>query len=98
MFLISLFPSPLLGKLLTRNRKPTCSGLKLVIFVCFLRILVSVSTKSKYSILKLSFGYLKQHCCMGITLLTKEITPKNIVYRNEIQYRDDVPTKTKVGM
>ena len=29
---------------------------------------------------------------MGITLLTKEITPKNI------QYRDDVPTKRKVGM
>ena len=29
---------------------------------------------------------------MGITLLTKEITPKNIFYRNEIQYRDDVPT------
>ena len=61
-----------------------------------------VSTKSKYSILKyissLSFGYLKQHCCMGITLLTKEITPKNIFYRNEIQYRDDVPTKRKVGM
>ena len=45
------------------------------------KILVSVSTKRKYSILKyiicsLSFGYLKQHCCMGITLLTKEITPK----------------------
>ena len=60
------------------------------------------STKSKYSILKyicsLSFGDLKQHCCMGITLLTKEITPKNIFYRNEIQYRDDVPTKRKVGM
>ena len=33
---------------------------------------------------------------MGITLLTKEITPKNIFYRNEIQYRDDVPTKRKV--
>ena len=47
------------------------------------------STKSKYSILKyicsFSFGYLKQYCCMGITLLTKEITPKNIFYRNEIQ-------------
>ena len=35
---------------------------------------------------------------MGITLLTKGITPKNIFYRNEIQYRDDVPTKGKVGM
>ena len=35
---------------------------------------------------------------MGITLLTKEITPKNIFYLNEIQYRDDVPTKRKVGM
>ena len=62
----------------------------------------SVSTKSKYSILKyvcsLSFGYLKQHCCMGITLLTKEIKPKNIFYRNEIQEGDDVPTKRKVGM
>ena len=74
---------------------------KLVLLCLFfngiVRILVSVSTKSKYSILKyicsLSFGYLKQHCCMGITLLTKEITPKNIFYRNEIQYRDDVPTK-----
>ena len=30
--------------------------------------------------------------------LTKEITPINIFYRNEIQYRDDVPTKRKVGM
>ena len=29
---------------------------------------------------------------MGITLLTKEITPKYIFYR------DDVPTKRKVGM
>ena len=28
--------------------------------------------------------------------LTKEITPKNIFYRNEVQYRDDVPTKRKV--
>ena len=67
-----------------------------------MRILVSVSTKSKYSILKyicsLSFGYLKQHCCMGITLLTKEITLIYIFYRNVIQYRDDVPTKRKVGM
>ena len=57
------------------------------------------SSKSKYSILKyicsLSFGYLKQHCCMGIILLTKVITPKNIFYR---QYRDDVPIKRKVGM
>ena len=35
---------------------------------------------------------------MGITLLTKEITPKNIFHRNEVQYRDDVPTKRKVGM
>ena len=62
----------------------------------------NVSTNSKYSILKyicsLSFGYLKQHCCMSITLLTKETTPKNIFYRNEILYRDDVPTKRKVGM
>ena len=32
---------------------------------------------------------------MSITLLTK---PKNIFYRNEVQYRDDVPTKRKVGM
>ena len=30
---------------------------------------------------------------MGITLLTKEITPKNVFYRNEIQYRDDVLQK-----
>ena len=35
---------------------------------------------------------------MGITLLTKEITPKNIFYRYEVQYRYDVPTKRKVGM
>ena len=35
---------------------------------------------------------------MGITLLTKEIKPKNIFYRNEVQYKDDVPTKRKVGM
>ena len=41
---------------------------------------------------------LYQHCCMGITLLTKEIKPKSIFYRNEVQYRDDVPTKRKVGM
>ena len=30
---------------------------------------------------------------MGITLLTKELKPKNIFYQNEVQYRDDVPTK-----
>ena len=35
---------------------------------------------------------------MGVTLLTKEITPKSIFYRNEIQYKDDVPTKKKVEM
>ena len=35
---------------------------------------------------------------MGITLLTKEIKPKNIFYQNEVQYRDDVLTKRKVGM
>ena len=35
---------------------------------------------------------------MGITLLTKEIKPKNTFYRNEVQYRDDVPTKKKVGI
>ena len=34
---------------------------------------------------------------MSITLLTKEIKPKNIFYQNEVQYRDDVPTKRKVG-
>ena len=34
----------------------------------------------------------------GITLLTKEIAPKNIFCRNEIQYRDDMPTKRKVVM
>ena len=26
---------------------------------------------------------------MGITLLTKEIKPKNIFYRNEVKYKDD---------
>ena len=30
---------------------------------------------------------------MGITLLTKEIKPKKFFYRNEVQYRDNVPTK-----
>ena len=35
---------------------------------------------------------------MAITLLTKEIKPKNIIFRNEVQYRDDFPTKRKVGM
>ena len=30
--------------------------------------------------------------------LTKELKPKNIFYRNEVQYRDDVPTKRKIGM
>ena len=35
---------------------------------------------------------------MGITLITKEIKPKNNFYRNEVQYRDDVPTKRKVGI
>ena len=39
-----------------------------------------------------------KHCCMVITLLTKEIKPKNIFYHNEVQYRDDVPTKRKVGI
>ena len=33
---------------------------------------------------------------MGITLLTKEIKSKNIFYRIEVQYRDDVPTKRMV--
>ena len=32
---------------------------------------------------------------MGITLLTTEIKRKNTM---EVQYRDDVPTKRKVGM
>ena len=27
--------------------------------------------------------------------ITKEIKPKNIFYRNEMQYRDDVPSKTE---
>ena len=35
---------------------------------------------------------------MDITSLTKEIKPKNIFYQNKVQYRDDVPTKSKVGM
>ena len=33
-----------------------------------------------------------------VTLITKELKPKNIFYRNEVQYRDDVPTKRKIGM
>ena len=28
----------------------------------------------------------------------KKIKPINIFYRNEVQYRDDVPTKRKVGL
>ena len=60
-------------------------------------LVLKVNKHTKH-ICSLSFGYLKQHCCMGITLLTKEITSKNIFYRNEIQYMDDVPTKRKVGM
>ena len=56
------------------------------------RILVSVRTKSKYSIVKyISIVLVNQN-----NFLTKEITPKNIFYRNEVQYRDDVPTKRKV--
>ena len=35
---------------------------------------------------------------MGITLLIKQIKLKNIFYRNEVQYRDDVPTKKKVRL
>ena len=34
---------------------------------------------------------------MGITLITKELKPKNIFYRNEVHYRDDVLAKRKVG-
>ena len=34
---------------------------------------------------------------MGITLLTKEIKPKNIFNRNEGQYRDDVPKGCEVA-
>ena len=63
--------------------------------------LVSVSTKSKHSILKyicsLSLGYLKQHCCIGYNFINKR-NNTHIFYRNEIQYRDDVPTKRMVGM
>ena len=55
---------------------------------------MNTSTKNKYSILK----YISSLSCMGITLLAKEIKPNNIFYRNEVQYRDDVPTKRKVGM
>ena len=32
---------------------------------------------------------------MGIT---KEIKPKIFFYRNEVQYKDDVPTNRKVGL
>ena len=61
------------------------------------------STKNKYSILKYISNRLvldnqNNIVALGKTLLTKEIKPKNIFYRNEVQYRDDVPTKRKVGM
>ena len=35
---------------------------------------------------------------MGITLLTKEITPKKYFLSKLNSNRDDVPTKRKVGM
>ena len=37
----------------------------------------------------------RSRCACGVT---KEIKPKNIFDRNEVQYRNDVPTKRKVGM
>ena len=60
--------------------------------------------KNIYSILKYNSSILvldNQNnivAWVAITLLTKEIKPKNIFYRNEVQYRDDVPTKRKIGM
>ena len=37
-------------------------------------------------------------CAESPTNTNFRLTPKNIFYRNEVQYRDDVPTKRKVGM
>ena len=55
---------------------------------------VTVSNYQNYSVSWERRGNL----ISAVNRLTKEITPKNIFYRNEIQYRDDVPTKRKVGM
>ena len=64
--------------------------------------LVSVSTKNKHSILKYISSLLvldnQNNIVAWVTSLTKEIKLKNIFYRNEVQYRDDVSTKRKVGM
>ena len=74
------------------------------VFEWTVRILVSISTKNKYRILKYISSLLVLDdqinivAWVYITLLTKEIKPKNNFYRNEVQYRDDVPTKRKVGM
>ena len=59
-----------------------------------------VSTKNKYSILKYisSLLVLDNQNNIVASLLRKEIKPKYIFYQNEVQYRDDVPTKRKVGM
>ena len=59
---------------------------------------VSFSKFCKYSILKYisSLLVLDIQNNMGITVLTKEIKPKNIFYQNEVQYRNDVLTKRKV--
>ena len=57
------------------------------------------NTKNKYSILKYISSLLpKQHCYMAITLLTIRNKTLKYFYRNEVQYRDDVSTKKKVGM
>ena len=50
-----------------------------------------------------SYDFFNQYCSNllknpTVRGLTKEIKPKNIFYRNEVQYSDDVPTKRKVGM
>ena len=34
----------------------------------------------------------------GSSLRGSTVTPKKVFYQNEVQYRDDVPTKRKVGM
>ena len=40
----------------------------------------------------------KQFLSHGYNFINKRNKTQNIFYRNEVQYRDDVPTKRKVGM
>ena len=61
------------------------------------------STKNNYSKLKYISSLLvldktKTTLLHGYNFINKRNKPKNIFYRNEVQYRGDVPTKRKVGL